>query len=374
MNRSFSLAAILLSASAASAAAPSITALSGTAANDQTVTITGTGFGTDNLRQTWFGGTTGFVDSRADGTRIDQMSIPGLSLLQPSTATYPHVSTERSWSNGHSIAFDVRNTTEYKQTLFLDTGSSGYNYLYTNALIYFTHDNLASGSYLQWKMMRWTRTATVVDGDGGYMANRPNALAFFTNFNSNGQTTFWFNAAGTRDLPGRGAWYRYETWTQLNSSPGTANGQFRVRVTNPTTGAVVVDNNFTNVMYNGPSNSGNFRYYVLQNYFGNAGDSGSGQPDNANAAAWWDDIYVSQSQARVEICTSPTYSGCTSREIQPASSWADGSVTVKLNKGNMATMGSTYLYVTNSRGETNSQGFPVVAGTAPNPPSSVSVQ
>jgi hypothetical protein len=374
MTRSFAVAAVLFVFSATVGAAPVVTAISGTPADDQTVTINGSDFGTNSLRQTWFGGATGIIDSRANGVRIDSLGIAGLTLMQPSTNTYPHVSTERSWSNGKSMAFDVRNTDEYKQTLFLDIGSGGYNYLYTNAVIYFQHDNLANGSYLQWKMIRWTKSPTVVDGDGAYMANRPNALAFFTHFSSAGQRTYWFDVAGTEDLPGRGGWYRYETWLQMNSAAGRSDGSFRVRVTNPTNGNVVADNNFTDVAYNGSGESGNFRYLVLQNYFGNATDSGANQPDNANAAAWWDDLYISQTQARVELCTSATYAGCTNKEIQPASSWTNGSIAIKVNRGGITGAGDTYIYVTNPNGEVNSQGFRLAAGIAPNPPSSVQVQ
>jgi hypothetical protein len=360
MNRFFPSALLILFSSSACLAAPSVSGLSGSVASDQNVVITGTGFGTAGQKQYWFGGATGLVDSLASGARIDQQNILGLSLLTPSTATYPHVSTERSWSNGKSLVFDVRNTTEYKQTLFFDMGASGYTTLYTNALIYLNHDTLASGSYLQWKMMRWTKTQTVVDGDGAYMSNRPNTTSFFTYFNA--PAAYWFEGS-YRNLPGRGGWYRYETWIQLNSA-GASDGSFRVKVTNPTSGAVVVDNDIRNIPFN---QSSNLRWLVLQNYFGNAGDSGSGQRDNANAVAWWDDIFISTSQARVEVCAEATWAACVNREVQPVSSWSDNSISLKINRGALANLGNAYVYVTNSRGEVNTQGFKLVAGNVPKP-------
>jgi hypothetical protein len=361
LTKRLSLAAALLSCGPAALAAPVVTAVSGAMTDDQTVVITGSQFGSNSLRQNWLGGITGLVDSQPDGARIDSMNIAGWSLLQPSTSTYPHVSTERSWSGGKSIAFDTRNTTEYKQTLFLDIGSGGYSTLYTNALIYLHHDTLTNGARLQWKMIRWTRTQTVVDGDGAMMSNWPGSMSYFSYYNP-GANTRWFGENGLQSLPTRDAWYRYETWVQFNSSPGAADGVFRVKVTNPTTGAVVVNNTLRDVPYNGGGQSGNYRYLVLQNYFGNASDGGSGQKDNANAVAWWDDLYVSQSQARVEVCAASTWAACTNREIQPASTWSDSSITVKLNKGGLSSMTGLYLYVTDASGTVNAQGFRLSSG------------
>src|SRR5216117_1450965 len=99
MNRLLLAIASFLVTSVAAQAAPSVRGLAGTATNDQTVVITGTGFGTNAMRQEWLGGTTGVVDSLPDNTCFDQIGRAGWSLLTPSTQTYPHVSTERSWSN-----------------------------------------------------------------------------------------------------------------------------------------------------------------------------------------------------------------------------------------------------------------------------------
>jgi hypothetical protein len=374
LTKRLPLAAILLSCGSAVLAAPVVTGVAGTMTDNQTIVIIGSQFGSNSLRQNWLGGSTGPVDSQPNGARIDSMNLPGWSLLQPSTATYPHVSTERGWSGGKSIAFDTRNTTEYKQTLFLDLGAGGYNYLYTNGLIYLHHDTLTNGARLQWKMLRWTRSQTVVDGDGAMMSNWPGSMSYFSFYNP-GANTRWFNENGLQSLPTRDSWYRYETWVQFNSSSGNADGVYRVKVTNPTNGAVVVDNTIRNVAYNGSGQSGNYRYLVLQNYFGNASDGGSGQKDNANAVAWWDDLYVSQSQARVEVCGASTWAACTNREIQPASSWSDGSITVRLNKGGLSAMSGAYLYVTDSSGVVNAQGFRLSGGgTIPNPASGVNTQ
>lgn len=327
------------------------------------------------------GGSTGFIDSLPNGARIDQQGRAGWSLMTPSTATYPHVSTERSWSGGKSIAFDTRGTTEYKQTLFYDTGSAGYQTLYTNALIYLDHDNLLPGSYLQWKIMRWYKVADVMDHaenlSGAYMSNPMGSgmVGVFTGWNTDqGHFVNWFTSGS--NLPYKGAWYRYETWVKMNSAPGVADGLFRVKVTNPVNGTVVANNVISNVVWNGRGDTGNLRYLIIQNYFGNATDGGYSQAANGNAVAWWDDIYVSQSEARVELCNAATWAQCTNREIQPASSWANGSITVKLNKGAQASVADAYLYVTDPSGQVNAQGYRLSGGTVaktPTAPANVSV-
>lgn len=366
----------LMLTSAVVSAAPAITATSGTVADNQQITISGTGFGTNSLRQEFLGGTK--VDSLANNARIDQQAWPNWTAMQPSTSTYPHVTDERGWSNGKSIAFDTRGSTEYKQTLFYDTGSSGFTTLYTNAVIYLDHMDLLSGSYLQWKMMRWYKVADVLDRaqglSGAYLANRLASSSFFSTFNSGGQDVYWLSAeSGRTNLPGRRGWYRYETWVRMNSSPGTGNGVFRVRVTNPSTGQVVADNNVTNVMYNGSGDSGNLRYLVVQNYFGNAADGGFSQAGNGQGVAFWDDLYISQSEARVEVCDQATYSSCVNKEIQLPTAWANDRITVRLNKGNKSQVGA-YLYVVDSTGAVNSQGYRLGSSVAPRPATGVQAQ
>jgi hypothetical protein len=352
----FRTALCLVFASSPALAVPSIGSVTGTVGDDEIVTLSGSGFGENALEQEWLGGASGFIDSLADGARFDQQNRPGWSLLTPSTATYPHVSTELAWSRGKSVAFDVRGTTEYKQSLFYDTGSAGYAELYTNALIHLDHDELLPGSYLQWKMMRWTHTETVVDGDGGYMSNRLGSTAVFTTFAPSGQAAFWFESQfAAQNLPGKGAWYRYECWVRPNAS------YFRVRVTDPTTGAVVADNVRADMPYDTTTPH---RFWALQNYFGNATDGGYNQADNGNAVAFWDDIYASKTEARVEICAESTYTACQNREVQPASAWTDGSIEVRLNQGALSTLSHAYLYVTDANGDVNEQGFELTGSSS----------
>jgi hypothetical protein len=65
---------------------------------------------------------------------------------------------------------------------------------------------------------------------------------------------------------------------------------------------------------------------------------------------WVDEIYLDSTQARVEIGNAATWSGCTKRSPQPATAWADGSITVTLNKGDMSTGEAAYAFVVKTDG------------------------
>lgn len=73
---------------------------------------------------------------------------------------------------------------------------------------------------------------------------------------------------------------------------------------------------------------------------------------------WVDDLYVDNTFARVEIGNNVNYDNCTHREIQIPTFWADGSITVTLNRGSFGPSDSVYLFVTNSALQTTS-GYPI---------------
>ena len=74
---------------------------------------------------------------------------------------------------------------------------------------------------------------------------------------------------------------------------------------------------------------------------------------------YYDEIYVDKTRARVEIGNSSTWSGCSHREIQIPSAWSSGSVTVTVNQGPFADSSGAYLYVVDSDGNVNSNGYSI---------------
>ena len=89
---------------------------------------------------------------------------------------------------------------------------------------------------------------------------------------------------------------------------------------------------------------------------------------------YWDDIYLDNSWARVEIGDKAYYNSCTHREIQIPSSWSENLITINVNQGSFVNGKPLYLYVVDAGGSVNNQGYPIIFGdgghVGPSPPSS----
>ena len=70
----------------------------------------------------------------------------------------------------------------------------------------------------------------------------------------------------------------------------------------------------------------------------------------STAKAWFDDIYIATTQARVEIGDASTWDTCTHREIQIPSSWQAGQITITINQGSFPAKSSAYLFVVDANG------------------------
>ncbi len=77
------------------------------------------------------------------------------------------------------------------------------------------------------------------------------------------------------------------------------------------------------------------------------------------AEMWVDDVYVDNTQARVEMCTGSTWSNRTSCDIQIPTSWSTTSITTTVNQGSFDVDDTAYLYVVDSDGTVNVNGYEV---------------
>ncbi|MEZ5543294.1 MAG: hypothetical protein R3F42_14830 [Pseudomonadota bacterium] len=91
-------------------------------------------------------------------------------------------------------------------------------------------------------------------------------------------------------------------------------------------------------------------------------DGGGNSPPSM---AWWmDDIYVDRSFARVMLGNAPTYSGSDQFEMQVPSAWSASSISVTVNTGAFNSGSTAYLYIVDANGNVNNSGYPVVIGAA----------
>jgi len=87
----------------------------------------------------------------------------------------------------------------------------------------------------------------------------------------------------------------------------------------------------------------------------------------------FDDIYVDDTLSHVILGNSSTYSSCTILEIQPPTAWSATSITVSLNQGKINDDSTAYLYVFDADGVPNATGYPVVIGSSGDDPPVVTI-
>lgn len=90
--------------------------------------------------------------------------------------------------------------------------------------------------------------------------------------------------------------------------------------------------------------------------------------NNASAVIWQDDIYIDTTRARVELGNASTWVVSLHKEIQIPSTWAGTAVTVTLNQGSFTSGTTAYMYVVDSDGNVNINGYPVTLGNTLLPP------
>lgn len=80
----------------------------------------------------------------------------------------------------------------------------------------------------------------------------------------------------------------------------------------------------------------------------------------SNPGIYFDDIYIDNTLARVEIGDAPIYENCTRRMMQVPTSWSENSISVIFNSGNFSTSDQLYLYIVDSNDVVNKNGFSLV--------------
>jgi hypothetical protein len=333
-------------------AAPAIASISGTVGNGQSITISGSGFGSNNNTPEFLGP---YIEQGTSGSNFSKsgwdMSKYGWSPVRfasnaahsGSQSLETTVSPGSNW-NGE-FTYHLPNPVGPGEKLFVSWWAK-YN----------------GGTNGQWKMLRLSGNDTVVDGT--------QEMVFFNWLSSSRQLvvdpgtgndqTFW---PGSNVYPGGdNRWYRMDVYIEA-SSAGSGNGVAHVTRYD---GSSV--SNFTANSLRTHTSSGNtYSHVIFQNYIGN-GISGS-------VNIWLDDLYIQNSQARVELCDSSSWSGRHHCEIQAHSSWADGSIRSVVNTGSFTNGQTTYVYVVDGSGNVNSSGYRLASCDTclapPSPPNNI---
>ena len=358
-----------------SANAATITGVSGTFSHGQTVTITGTGFGTkeqaapmqyDDFEE----GSSGAVLTTASG-------VSGWTEITSNngSASYPHYSTAaaHSGSLGMSCNFDPP---VYNSGVNLHNPAKFQHGMYLDAWLRYFRPQNDTRSWKPWDMY---------GSSGGQGWGNPVIDWFGT---CNGSLTF----AGYTDIANpsgfstsisatlgsfTGAMHHLQIWAQPNSPTGASNGVIRIVLD----GTQILSRN--DMMFIGAGSVNTWARLAIGYYLSHDQQSQPGclTPVGTGGAVHWDDIYVDNTQQRVEIGNAATYAGSTHREIQrPQTTWNDGAIQIVVNTGTFGS-GPAFLYVADSQNNINVNGFPITIGAtipgdnvAPSAPSNLSVQ
>ena len=88
---------------------------------------------------------------------------------------------------------------------------------------------------------------------------------------------------------------------------------------------------------------------------------------NQPVQVYIDDVYIDNTLSRVEIGDNATFANCTHREIQIPSAWSNTEITVTVNAGSFVADNTAYLFVVDSNGVA-SAGYEVTIGGESEPP------
>ncbi|MFA6252909.1 MAG: MopE-related protein [Patescibacteria group bacterium] len=337
---------------------PSISGLSSaTLVDGQSYTISGSGFGAKNqvepLSYLGYNIENGIVgeDFSASGWVNDDGDGQGaLSTIPNSNSVY---SNERAHSGGNSLLFDFSQGS-WSQIRF-DSGA-GYDQFYVTTWVRLIKND--SCNPFQWKNWR-------VSSSPGYSANDEPTTAeiigdhwWSTDHWGNNGVQCYYNGGTMGGYPTSIAgdafpfnqWQRIEQYYQRSSLPSTADGLTWIKRIGRSGYLAYVNSFITH-----DADDGRWRYLRMGQNYGNL-PSGC----VANFQVYYDDIYVDNTQARIEICNSQNKDSATQCEIQiPHTTWNDGQIQITANRGSFIAGQSAYLYVVDSNGNVNSSGYQI---------------
>jgi hypothetical protein len=340
-----------------SLAAPTITGPPSSILHNQNVTVTGVGFGVKS--------TPGPIvwDNFENGTAGSD--IPGKAPIVENMAG--------AWTWA-STGGDIPTYSKEVVRAGASTQSSLHNYLeglYGNAGLRIGNIPYMQTWYISfwWYFDNinsvWSRNTKPFFIDGSNSSNEPHTYIGFGQVgndpglrNNIGDSTSISGAQiawGSTTIDSiEGEWVRIEAVLK-QSSPNTANGEYHVWIHRPNSAD-------PKIIYDLKKNPTATR---AQNDFWNKLNisSYSSRDNGATQRAFVDDFYFDSTPARVELGNSPSWNGCTKREIQIPSNWSDSAITFKVNQGSFLQKERVYLYVVDANGSISNNGqgveFPI---------------
>lgn len=314
-------------------AVPNITGVTGTLDAGSQITVTGTGFGTKAKAAPflWDNFESGTVGSSVAGNKGWLEYRFGPSHKYTDTTAY----SGKLSSQNHST------TSEW----FEGIGQKGLNsdQVYVS---FYTKWRKYSGDYAGSTVTKFFRMNSQPD----FYTSRP---SFFVTMQPRANWCYANVVNGAIELTQQdlnfcptdgGAWGRFEFYMKLSTPglpDGAANTWWNYRQNYSASNAI------TRAAGLGGQHLDNFLMPSMNDERGG----------NVFFDYYLDDVYVDTTQARVEICDTPTWATRTHCEVQIPSAWVDSSITISTNLTNFSNGSTLYLYVVDANGNVNPTGF-----------------
>jgi hypothetical protein len=363
--------------SVANDAPPTISSVSGTVSDNETVTVTGSGFGTTSPMD---------VSSLnfEDGTVGNNISENNWEASSASETTYtPKYTNVKALNGGKSMLCSYPSGI-YDCVLSRDfQGPVGKAYL--SFWVYGDYKAFSpETNAFQWKMFRFTPTGNLTGtspifglsqwpASDGTCSQAYHSTGYpIDDTNEIGGNDAVPNGNMWRDCFPRSQWYRMEIFAE-ESDINTPNGTEVIKYYDPVKNSWTLWSAYWNDIITRARSQDNWEWLHLSMYIGN---SSVGK----DVDAYWDNVYLQRGTfARFELCDSSTWSSCKNREVQKPLSWSNGSVQLSINTGTFTNGQQAYLIALDDNNNP-SAGYPVtISGsstgdtTPPNPPTGVEV-
>ncbi len=344
------LALLLVAGAAASAAsgAPVVNSVTGVVQHKGVVTISGSAFGGKAVAAPYRWDD---FDYGTVGSTLRSESNGGWTLDASMVGDEPRYSTAQVRWPGAKSAYQNFTGGNYNSTISLTHYPPGP--LYFSGWFYMTVSGAASRNSKLLQLRAGDLDAITWECRVDQYPINPSGQQYVADCNGQETKASWVIGG---NLHADGQWHRLEFYLS-QGTVGVSDGVWSVWLD----GRLVTELTGTFMTSNCP-----FDHFYLSHYY--ASDQGTPQPQ---AQRWWDELYVDNTRARVEIGDASTWAACTHREIQVPSAWTASAITCTVNEGTFTAGQQAWLYVVDSSGTANAQGYPITftgGGGGDNPP------
>ena len=357
---------------------PSISSVTGTVSNGQTVTISGSNFGSKSQANPliW----DNFEDGINNATIRNTNPVIGPAWNVWTNGTDPvYTSTNNRVNSARSALFDFSGSTGYTKFLqYYTTADSAY---FTFWWRYNKTSNQWSANIKPWDEFGTGTSGicpSIYSGFGsplagdGYLRASVTDCGGGTGQQLNSDMFSWLSYDSPIDEI-QGQWVRMEMYVKQSSAPNVADGIYKMWVHKPDGEGITLDISSNNVITRNTMDEW-YQWWLLGAYH-----TMDDRSPLATGQVFGDDVYFDTTQARVELGNAATWSANTRREIQIPSTWSNGSLSFTANAGVFTAGQTAYLYVVDANGNVNTNGYPVtisgtttVDQTAPTAPTNLS--